>query len=191
MRRLTPYPAYAVLDVLFTISQTPARGVNSIINVVHAVCDRGITSSPQTPMAPDIRRLPPASGGRNAVRSTSHDATSWIASYALSVGEENPEHAAALRINHQRNIRFFGSFQQNLPPRVVSSSSFHECRVMTSFRYETGRHAPVVPSAPARQKSGPSHASASIGIATTAKRAYRHPAADDFYPDRSGSGTTP
>ncbi len=103
----SPYPAYVVSGrSLLQFRKHPTRGVNSIINVVRCVRPTKPASN-----ADGARYTPshPASGGRSskAFSVARHHVT--VAGYALSVGE-NPEHADM--VNHQRNIRFFGSFHE-------------------------------------------------------------------------------
>lgn len=124
-----PYPAYgvecrpgnrhpAIHPLQFR--KHPTCGVNGIINVVHAVCDRHKTRLKRRWRQIHAFLQHQVEETLKAFNVARHHVL--IAGYALSVGEENPEHAADM-VDDQRNIRFFGSFQQTFRRRVVSSSS--------------------------------------------------------------------
>ncbi len=104
-----------------------------------------------------------------------------IAGYALSVGEENPEHAADM-VNHQRNIRVFGSFQQTFRQTGGELIQRFMNAGLGDFIQagETGRHRNRVAGKGARLVNRARRRQRIHYISTTAKRAYRHPAADDF-----------
>nr|VUD26170.1 Uncharacterised protein [Salmonella sp. NCTC 7297] len=89
------------------LRKCPTRGVNGMINVVHAVCDRHKTRFKRRWRQIHAFLQHQVEETLKAFNVARHHVL--IAGYALGVGEENPEHAADM-VDDQWDLRLLRCF---------------------------------------------------------------------------------